>query len=86
MHVAPPPTLPPPSEVQVYCSLVIWRNSPNISYEKINGYDVRLFNPDTAEEVIRQVDDRGTFHNFLLSDKALTEQKSTTVQVRNFRL
>ena len=42
---------------------------------------MRLFNPDTKEEVVRRVDARGTFHNFLLLDKDLIEQKSTTVQV-----
>ena len=75
------PVLIPPSEVESHCSLVTWRNSPDVSCEDISGYDVRLFNPDTKEEVARRVDARGTFHNFLLLDKDLTEQKSTTVQV-----
>lgn len=48
----------------------------------ITGYDVRLLNPETGIEVIRHVDARGTFHNFLLLDKELVEQKSTTVQVK----
>ena len=82
----PPLTLPPPSEVQAHCSHVNWRNSPDVSCEKINGYDVRLFNPDTGEVVERRVDARATFHNFLQSDKDLTEQKSTTIQVHSFRL
>ena len=75
------PILTPPNEVQSHCSHVTWRNSPDVSCEDISGYDVRLFNPDTKEEVVRRVDARGTFHNFLLLDKDLIEQKSTTVQV-----
>ena len=71
----------PPSEVEAHCSHVNWRNSPNVSCEDISGYDVRLFNPDAGMEMIRRVDARGTFHNFLQLDKDLTEQKSTTVQV-----
>ena len=76
-----PSILTPPSEVRAHCSHVNWRNSPDISCEDISGYDVRLFNPDTGTEVIRRVDARGTFHDFLQLDKDLTEQKSTTVQV-----
>ena len=73
--------LTPPNEVQAHCSHVNWRNSPNVSCEDISGYDVRLYNPDTKEEVIRRVDTRGTFHNFPPLDKNLTRQRSTTVQV-----
>ena len=49
--------------------------------EHISGYVVRLFNPDTNENVERRVDALGTFHNFLPSDKDLLEKQSTTVQV-----
>ena len=70
-----------PPEIEPHCSHVNWLNSPNISCEDISGYDVRLYNSDTNEEVVRRVDARGTFHNFLLSDEDLTGQKSTTVQV-----
>lgn len=79
---APPElVLTPPNEVQSHCSHVTWRNSPDVSCEDISGYEVRLFNPDTEEEVIRPVDARGTVHYFLVLDKDLIEQKSTTVQV-----
>ena len=77
----PEPVLTPPSEVESHCSLVTWRNSADVSCEDISGYDIWLFNPDTGEEAVRHVDARGTFYNFLLLDKDLTELKSTTVQV-----
>ena len=74
------PMLPPP-EIEPHCTHVNWRNSPNVSCGDISAYDVRLFNPDTNETVERRVNTRGTFHNFLESDKDLLEKKSTTVQV-----
>ena len=75
------PALTPPSEIEAHCSHVNWRNSPEVSYGDIIGYDVRLFNPDTGIEMTRRVDARGTFHNFLLLEREFVEHKSTTVQV-----
>lgn len=81
IYAALPPVLTPPSEVQSHCTHVNWRNSPDVSCGDIIGYDVRLFDPDTGEEVIRREDARGTFHNFLLLDEDLVEKASTMVQV-----
>ena len=81
---AVPPTSGPdltPPDVESHCSHVNWLNSPNVSCGDISGYVLRLFNPDTNETVERQVGTRGTFHNFLPSDKDLLGKKSTAVQV-----
>ena len=56
-------TPPPAPEVQALCSVVVWYN-PEISCEDINGYDVRLYNPQLAgqQNVTRHVDAKGTFY------------------------
>ena len=77
----PPPILSPPEEVHGHCSHVTWRNSPDVSCNDIIGYDVMLSNPETGVIVTRRVDALGTFHNFLSSDKNVTVQASSTVQV-----
>ena len=78
---APPPVLSPPKEVRGHCSHVNWRNSPDVSCNDIIGYDVMLSNPETGVKLTRRVDALGTFHNFLSSDRILTLQASTAVQV-----
>ena len=73
--------MPQPVEVQAFCSHVVWRNSPNISCDIINGYDVRLVNPTTNQSVIRRVDASSTFYHLHQIDDAPLKTDSTNVQV-----
>ena len=67
--------------MKTLCSVVIWRNAPNISYEDISGYDVRLINQDTRQEVIRRLDASATFYSFdEVADESFRNE-STAVQV-----
>lgn len=73
--------LPPaPVDVQTSCDLVIWRNAPNTSFEDIDGYDVKLINSATNEELVKHLDASATF--YILDDEDETvKHESTLVQV-----
>ena len=55
--------LPPPPDVQTFCDLIFWRNAPNISYDDITGYQIRLVNSVTNKEMIKHLDASATFYN-----------------------
>ena len=57
-----------------------WHNAPNISYDDITGYDIRLINLATNEEVIRHLDASSTFYVFDHEGETL-KHESTIVQV-----
>ena len=42
---------------------------------------MRLHNPDTGEEAIQHVDNRGTFYTLQCEDKIFTKENTVTVQV-----
>ena len=79
MPVSEPP--PPPVDIQSSCDLVTWHNAPNISYDDITGYDIRLINSATNKEVIRHLDASATFYILDQEDETL-KHESTIVQVR----
>ena len=66
--------------MQAFCDVIVWRNVPAISPMSIIGYDVRLYNPVTEEEVIRKSQGYATFYT-LKAEDACFRQEMTTVQV-----
>ena len=78
-RTVPPP--PPPVDIQTSCDLVTWRNAPNISYDDITEYDIRLVNIAKYEEVIR-VDASATFYSLHEINETFFIEP-TTVQVNN---
>jgi hypothetical protein len=75
--------LPPPVDIQTSCDLVVWRNAPNISYEDITGYEIKLLNLATNnEEVIISdyLNASATFYSLHWLNETL-KSGSTFVQV-----
>ena len=69
---------PPPPEVQAFCSVVVW-NSPNVSCDGINGYDVRLYHPQSSQHnLTRSVN--GNFYTLKDEDRFVNNHE-TLVQV-----
>jgi hypothetical protein len=61
----------------------VWRNAPNISYEDITGYEIKLINSTTDIEEIIFSDDlntSATFYSFDWLNETL-KKESTLVQV-----
>ena len=59
----------------------MWRNAPNISYEDITGYEIKLINLATNEEVNISLDASATFYSLdKLEDKTF-KHESTLIQV-----
>lgn len=75
------PLPPKPVDVQSFCSHVVWRNPPNTSFDQITGYDVRLSDPESNEQVTRQVDSSGTFYSLQQMDDAFLKKDTTVIQV-----
>ena len=80
--LAPPPLLPPPPPgVQGLCSNVVWYR-PEVSREGIDGYDVRLYHPQSAHQnVTRRVGVNGTFYIVKDEDRLINNHTGTLVQV-----
>ena len=77
IFLAPPPS---PPEVQGLCSNVVWY-SPEVSCERISGYDVRLYNPQSVHQnLTRRIGANGTFYVIRDEDK-LAGSDETYVQV-----
>ena len=72
--------IPPPVDIQTFCDLVVWRNAPNISYDDITGYDIRLVNSAINKEVVTHVDASAMFYSLEELDKTL-KSELTFVQV-----
>ena len=70
----------PPVDIHSSCDLVIWRNAPNISYDDITAYDIRLVDTITYEEMTLRVDTSATFFN-LSEINEIFLRETTTVQV-----
>ena len=71
---------PPPVDIQASCDLVVWHNAPNISYDVITGYDIRLVNNVTNKEVVKHLDASATFYSFDELNETL-KTESSFVQV-----
>ena len=76
--IIPPP--PPPLGVQGLCSVVTWY-SPDVSCENtIEGYEVRLFNPELSQSnTTRSVGANQTF--YILTDEDRVAGEKTYAQV-----
>lgn len=72
--------LSPLGEVHGFCSHINWRNNPGVSCGDIMGYQVKLINPSTRKDVIRKVDNLGTFYALVKDDEEY-KQVDTEVQV-----
>ena len=72
---------PAPVDVQTSCNLIIWRNAPNISYEDIIGYEIRLINLVNNEEVMIDLDASATFYNLDELENETIKHESTFIQV-----
>lgn len=83
MCFIPDPLPPKPVDVQSFCSHIVWRNPPNTSYyfDHITGYDVKLADSETKQEVIRRVDSSGTFYSLRQMDDAFLKKDTTVIQV-----
>ena len=70
---------PPPLGIQGLCTVVVWY-SPEVSCEDINGYEVRLYNPQSAHlNVTRRTGANGTF--YIVDEEKLVSSDETYVQV-----
>ena len=81
LSIYPVEVPPAPVDVKTLCTVVIWRNAPNISYEDISGYDVRLINLDTHQDMIQRVDASATFYSLDSIEDESFQTESTAVQV-----
>ena len=73
--------LPLPSNVQGFCSNVVWC-SPEVSCDSISGYDVRLYHPQSAHQnLTRHVEAKGTFYVITDEDRQASSDAGTLVQV-----
>ena len=75
------PLPPKPVDVQSFCSHILWRNPPNTSFDQITGYDVRLSDPESNEQVTRRVNSSGTFYSLQQMDDAFLKKDTTVIQV-----
>jgi hypothetical protein len=74
--------LPPaPVHIQTSCSLIIWRNAPNISYEDIIGYEIKLINLATNKEVNISLDASATFYDLDELEDETFKHELTFIQV-----
>ena len=76
--VSEPP--PPPVNIQTSCDLVTWHKTLNTSCEEIVGYEIRLVNLVTHEEVVDYLDASATFYSLENVNETL-KNESTSVQV-----
>ena len=60
----------------------MWRNAPNISYDDITGYEIRLVNSATNEEMTEYLDTSATFYSLDNFNEAY-KHESTSVQVNS---
>ena len=77
MPVSEPPS--PPVDIQTSCDQVAWHNAPNISYDDITGYEIRLVNSAKDKEVVKRLDASATFYNL---DELNETLKSELVSVQ----
>ena len=74
--------LPPaPVDIQTFCSLIIWRNADNITYEDITGYEIKLINMATNEEVNISLDASATFYSLDKLEDETLKHEATMIQV-----
>ncbi len=78
MSVSEPP--PPPVDIQSSCELVTWHNAPNISFDDIIGYEIRLANSAKNKVVVEHLDASATFYKLDKLDETL-KNELTSVQV-----
>ena len=78
MPVSVPPS--PPVDIQSSCDLVTWHNAPNISFDDITGYEIRLVNSARTKEVVKLLDASATFYNLDELSEVL-KSELTSVQV-----
>ena len=72
-----------PPQVQAFCSVVVWGN-PQLPCDDIIGYEVRLYDPDSGQEVHRSVDNYSTYYVTNDEDKLQVELEKAYTQVRVF--
>ena len=65
-------------DVQAFCSHVVWRIPSDLPCGYFGGYDVRLVNTVTNQEVVQRVDTSATFYSLGSDDSA---KEPTSVQV-----
>ena len=74
--------LPPaPVDIQTSCDLVVWRNAPNITYEDITGYEIKLINLATNEEANISLDVSATFYSLDELEDEIFKHELTLIQV-----
>ena len=74
--------LPPaPVDIQTSCDLVVWRNAPNITYEDITGYEIKLINMATNEEANISLDASATFYSLDKLEDEIFKHELTLIQV-----
>ena len=80
--VSPPVTPPAPAGVQALCSIVFWYSPEVSSEERVNGYEVRFYDPNFVQSnVTRYVEANRTFYVLIKEDRLA--DKDTYVQVTN---
>jgi hypothetical protein len=60
---------------------VVWSNAPNISYESITGYEIKLINLATNKEVNISLDASATFYDLDGLEDETLKHESTFIQV-----
>ena len=77
------PTLTPPTDVEGFCSHAIWRIPSGIPCGDIDKFEVRLYNPTTGGEELREASADGTFYSLPSSesDDELYLHEDTQFQV-----
>ena len=76
--VSEPP--PPPVNIQSSCDLVTWHNAPNVSFDDIIGYEIRLSNSARSKEVVKHLNASATFYKLDELSETL-KSELTSVQV-----
>jgi hypothetical protein len=59
----------------------VWRNAPNISYEDITGYEIKLINLATNKEVNISLDASATYYDLDELENETLKHESTMIQV-----
>lgn len=70
-----------PTNVEGFCSHVVWRIPSGVSCEEVDHYEVRLYNPTTGQEDTRISPADGTFYSLPKSGNEAFQHKDTQFQV-----
>ena len=67
-------------DVASFCSVVVW-SIPQVPYEELTGYEVRLYDPDSGQEVIHNVSRLLAHYTISDRDKTQLRLEKAYVQV-----